>query len=52
MRRWATLLVLLFGVGLTGCTGVHGTASAGGGEGGNTAGGVGGSFLLGSGIRF
>ena len=52
MKRLTILLVLLFGVGLAGCTGVHGTASAGGGQGGNTQGGAGGQFLLGSGIRF
>ena len=52
MKRLTILLVLLLSVGLAGCTGVHGQASAGGGQGGNTQGGAGGQFLLGSGIRF
>ncbi len=52
MRRWATLLALLFGVAVAGCDTIHGAASAGGGEGGNTAGSRSGQFILGSGIRF
>ena len=52
MKRLTILLALLFGVALGGCESLHGSASAGGGQGGNTPGGAGGQFLLGSWIRF
>ena len=52
MRGWARLVALLFVVAVGGCDTIHGSASADGGSGGNTAATRSGLFMLGSGIRF
>jgi hypothetical protein len=52
MRHWATLLALLFGVAVAGCDTIHGAASAGGGQGGNSGATRGGQFILGPSLRF